>query len=425
MQKKPVQRSKIPFSNMAPGAWVNLALVVVLIFYGLQVALDLTNNKLCVNLAVDYCAYWSAGQISNAHGYGGMYDQELLIRYQAPLNPSADDPSMPARIIPFPYLPVFMVPFQLFGLLDLEISFVIYTIINLAGLILYLLWFSKQMSGRSLPLRLLLMCVLCTPVFLNLFWGQANILLGICVGEFIRAYLGGKPLRAGLWLGGLLFKPLLLILILPALLVQRSFKTLAGFLAMLGGLLLISYAMIGLTGFQSLIDILFASAQGGSASNPGIMMNWRMLGHHLTPATSAQLGWAVIITGTLLTAIATWFLVRKSHLPDQAKTAISLLGVFAATGALSWHAHFPQTIVLLPLFVLISLQNQSAERLFRFWVFTPIILTICTSILAIATQNAVNTASFIQLQTGLTGLILNLVVLGWAIQTNIRLDSPR
>jgi Glycosyltransferase family 87 len=407
---------------MAPGAWINLVLVVVAIIYGVQVVMDRMNNRFCLNLGVDYCAYWSAGQISNAHGYAGMYDQDLLIRYQAQLYPSPDDPAVPQRIIPFPYLPVFVLPFQLLALLDLKISFVLSTLLNLAGFILYLLWFTKQMTGRTLPVRLLLMCVLCTPMFLNLFWGQANIYLGICMGEFVRAYLNGKPWRAGLWLGGMLFKPLLLILILPVLLYQRSFKVLGGFLATLAGLLLISYAMIGTQGSLHLVGILSSSAAGGSASNPGIMMNWRMLGFHLTGFSSATLAWAVMILGTLLTVGATWLVARRNFLPDRTRTAAALLGIFAATGAVAWHAHFPQTIVLLSLFIYISLQSHPAERFFRIWVLTPIAITILTTILVVIAGISPSTVS--QLQTGVTGLILNLVVLAWAVSFCRRGNLP-
>jgi hypothetical protein len=413
--KKPGRR--LPFQNMPSGAWINLALVAVVIFYGLRVFVDQKQNKLCLNLAVDYCAYWSAGQLASAHGYAGMYDQSLMARYQAPLYPSQDDPSTPARIIPFPYFPVYVLPFQLFALLDLHSSFLIYTLLNLLGLILYLRFFFKNLTGQPLPVRLLLMSVLSMPVFLNLFWGQANIFLGICVGEFLRAHLNHKSYRSGLWLGGLLFKPLLLILIIPALLIQRSYRALIGFLVILAGMLLSTYLMIGTTGIQNLFDILFASAQGGSASNPAIMMNWRMLGFHLTTISSATLDWVVIIIGTLITAGATWLIARRSFMPDRFKTTAALLGIFAATGAISWHAHFPQSLVLLPFFVFLSFQNRPAWHLFQFWTFTPILLTLFAYILAIATDLSPGVKSAINLQIGFTGLILNLVVLSWAVYT--------
>ena len=58
------------------------------------------------------------------------------------------------------------------------------------------------------------------PVFLNFFFGQVNLWLLICAGEFFRAFLSAKPLKAGLFLGGWLLKPQLLILIIPFLLIQ-------------------------------------------------------------------------------------------------------------------------------------------------------------------------------------------------------------
>ena len=42
------------------------------------------------------------------------------------------------------------------------------------------------------------------PVHINLYYGQVEVFLVICVGEFIRSAVNKKPILSGIWLGGLL-----------------------------------------------------------------------------------------------------------------------------------------------------------------------------------------------------------------------------
>ena len=72
------------------------------------------------------------------------------------------------------------------------------------------------------------MLLISLPVFLNLFTGQVNVWLVVCVGEFMRASISGREFRSGLWLGGLLLKPQALLLLAAGLLMRRRARILAG-----------------------------------------------------------------------------------------------------------------------------------------------------------------------------------------------------
>ena len=102
---------------MPPGAWLNLALAAVAVFYLIQVAADLYFHPLCQNLGVDYCAYWSTGKLVTAEGYASINDMSLLEKYQNPIFPHTGNPPIP---IPFIYLPVFVLPFQLLSFFPLR-----------------------------------------------------------------------------------------------------------------------------------------------------------------------------------------------------------------------------------------------------------------------------------------------------------------
>jgi hypothetical protein len=415
MQPRTKTELRRPFHNMPPGAWGNLALVCILSFYFLQVAGDYLRSPLCKNLGEDYCSFWAAGKISNEHGYASIYDLPLTKQYEDALYPIKDDPYMQERMTPFIYLPVFILPFQLFALLPLVSSYWIWTLVNLIGLILYLRFFTKKLTGQPLPARLLLLSALCVPVINTLFWGQLNILLAICTGEFLRAYVNGKPLRAGFWLGGLLLKFPQLILILPFLLLKKSWKTLSGYLLSSATLLFISYLMVGFEGFRSLFKILVTSSMGGSASNPRMMVNWRMLGFHLSSVTSQKIILGVIILGTLVTLIATWWLARRYDPSDKAKSAIIILGIFTATELVTWHAHFTTTIILIPFFLFLNMQNQTTRKLFHTWALLPIAFMLILLALTVAFGLTSGITLTTSLQLGIVGFILNLAIITWVL----------
>ena len=398
---------------MTTDGWQNLALVAVLTFYIILIAFFIINSNeinICEDYAEDFCAFWSAGKLINQHGFASIYDVDLLTQFQQEVYPQANNASFnPFAIM---YLPFFLVPFQILSTIHLPHSFILWTIINLIGLILYMRFFTKQVSGHSLSIRLILLIMLSMPVFVNLMLGQINILLGICAGEFLRAVLSDKPIKAGLWLGGWLLKPQLLILIIPFLLIQRSIKVLSGFTLSAITVLGISYAMIHMEGFRSLINILFEASEGGVASSPQVMMNWRMLGWHIASATSQTIGWIVIGLGTLATIVTTFYAFRRKFTADSTRIVIAFLGIFAATGAIAWHAHLPMSIILIPPMIYLMVKNPINKTLFSIWVYLPILVTFILYILIPFTKFS---EQIIQLIDGSRGFVLNLIILGWAI----------
>jgi len=403
----------IPFKNMSSKGWQNLALVAVLTFYIILIGFFFINIdiiNICEDYAEDYCAFWSAGKLINQHGFAAIYDLDLLTQFQLEVYPQANNASFePFAIM---YLPVFMIPFQILSNIHLPYSFLLWTLINMLGLVFYLRFFTKQVSGHSLSFRLILLITLSMPVFVNLLLGQVNIWLSICAGEFIRAALSEKPYRAGLWLGGWLLKPQLLILIIPFLLIQRSIKILSGFALSAITVLGISYGMIHVEGFRSLINILFEASGGGVASSPQVMMNWRMLGWHISSVTSQTIGWIVIGLGTLATMGAALYAFRRKLMANSNRSVIAFLGIFAATCAVTWHAHLPMSIILIPPMIFLMANNSINKWLISIWVFMPIMVTFILYILIPLVKLDIQV---IQLIDGSRGFILNLLILGWAI----------
>jgi hypothetical protein len=403
------KKHRLPFQGMTIEAWQNLALVAMLTFYVIIFGFALIKDDFCASVGIDYCAYYSAGRIANERDMADIYDLEILTQYQEEIYPQASGEHFQTFAIM--YLPVFVLPFMLFSLVNLPTSFILWSILNLLVFAVYLRFFIKEAAGSPLPLRLAMMVMLALPVFQNLFFGQVSIWLGIFAGEFMRALISDKPYRAGLWLAGWLLKPQLLILILPLLLLQRSVKVLAGFMLLSITILAISIGLVGMDGFLNLTSTLLEAGSGGVHSMPQVMMNWRMLGWHIESFSSSIVGWTVVAMGTLLTACVALFVFRKKIEGDSTKRVVALLGVFAATSAIAWHAHFHMSIILIPPMVYLVVKNRFNQKLFLAWLFVPALLQFLFFVL----QSVLNLYTIPALVEGLQGLIFNLLILGWGI----------
>ncbi len=256
------------------------------------------------------------------------------------------------------------------------------------------------------------MLILSFPVFRNFYNGQVNLWLIICSGEFMRALFSEKPLKAGAWLGGWLLKPQLLILILPFLLFRRKFKVLVGFGLSAFAIGLTSFILVGVEGLLGLKDILLGSASGGTASNPPVMMNWRMLGWHINTFNSTTIGLVIAVIGIVLTISTTLIIFSRGGKTNNSHNTTALLGILAATGTVAWHAHIHMSLILIPPMLYLILQDRFDQNLFSLWTFAPILLIFIAFIVTALFQLDIQLIQFIE---GGSGFVFNLAFLGWAM----------
>jgi hypothetical protein len=235
-------KSRVPFANLKFENWQNLFLVAVFIFYLAQVGFLVVKDGFLLGYGLDYLAFWSAGKIADEKGYSEIYSIENLRTAQTQEMETLGllEKGEEANYSPFPvpYFSFFVIPFQFLSRVNPKISYWLWTSINLAVLIGYLIFFLQKTQTDNSPLssnkRMLLLMLLSFPVVESLTEGQVNIFLLVCTGEFIRYALNNKSLPSGLWLGGLLLKPQLPIIIIPVLLIQKNWKVLLGFFASSG-----------------------------------------------------------------------------------------------------------------------------------------------------------------------------------------------
>lgn len=284
-------------------------------------------------------------------------------------------------------------------------------------MVAYLIFFvhkiHPQNNFSSSEKRMMIGVLLSFAVIQNFYYGQVEVLLLICAGEFMRAAIKQKPFLGGLWLGFLLIKPQILVLILPALFLLKNWKTILGFLASGLGILAISFMLQGWQGFLSMINLWIKFVPGIASNSPETMMNWRMLGVQLNNLFSTHLGWIVTAVGMAGTLVMVLLLVHKKPAFGSPAWVMAVFGIFAATGAFTWHSHSHLAMIYIP-FLLWGLFNQSIQKsLIDLWILLlPTMMFAAILIKALASPFGLQLPSgYGGLMIGGAGLILNLLFL--------------
>ncbi|HEU4434734.1 MAG TPA: glycosyltransferase family 87 protein, partial [Pyrinomonadaceae bacterium] len=176
-------------------------------------------------LGADFGAFYVAGQIYNNYGPASIYDAELHRRVY-----KEDFPDAPAdEQLFYANAPFFVVPFVLLSRLPYAWAYLIWLVISLA---LFLAGFSILWRALELPREIWLTALL---VALS-FWpflveclagGQTSAFGFFCLAVAI-ALEGRSRFWSGLALALCAYKPTLLLLVVPMLLVTGRWLTIAG-----------------------------------------------------------------------------------------------------------------------------------------------------------------------------------------------------
>ena len=418
-QNRPLTRTRLSKDTLLNFAFVALIIYFIVFFWEIG---KLGN----VCMAGDFCGYYSAGQIMNDGQVADIYNLDLLQKYQSDLVYGVDEQFKSIEPAAMLYLPIFLLPFRLFALLDLSPSLFIWEALNAIVLVWYLFFFSKKMTGKALSFQTLILILISFPVLRNFMDGQVNVFLLICVGEFLRAIQSDQPVKAGLWLGGILIKPHLLILILPFLLIQKKYKVLLGFIYAALALFGLSYLLIGWQGFIAFKDVILEAAGGGASSFHEVMMNWRATGYYVTKLTTPVLGEIVFIGGSLLTGLVPLVAFRKQLSEKSPMFVIALLGILAATTAVTYHAHVHTSMILIPVLLYLYFNEILSRKLLIIWVMITDVSSIFQFLVYVSVSPLIAEAALSDINSFLYGhsmMVANLILLGWAVQQKIKSDQ--
>jgi len=144
-----ISRKIRPFSNLKLGNWKNLLLFVIICFFSIYLFLTFIYGS----VGDDYLAFWSAGKIADLKGYSEIYNLTELrsvqrqVRIESGGMAKTDD--LPFSPTPVPYFSFFILPFQFLSRISVMAGYRIWTFLNLALLMGYLIFFLRRFTPES------------------------------------------------------------------------------------------------------------------------------------------------------------------------------------------------------------------------------------------------------------------------------------
>ena len=406
--------ARTPFRDLRPDEWLKLLLPPLLVLYVTYGAWSLAHRGLFEYLGADYRALRASAEISRSLGFDRVYDLSVQAEYQRQiLDAHTRIPgSMEYATVAVPYAPPFIAVMRALLLMEVVPAYVLSRVGEVAILALYF-WRLRRAAGATTGPLTLAGAFLALPVALELFFGQVNFWLLICLGEFMLSRQRGSHFVGGLWLGGLLLKPQTLIVLIPGLLISRETRLLLGAAASAFLLLVVSLLLAGQEGLTDLIGLVLRFRQDLPMVFPESMMNWRALGIHLAAIIAPHLALGFVLAGmglTFLLAVRMW----RWRVPRQSeRIAVLTLTSIAAANAVSWHSHVHQALPALAPLLYLHGRGVLPSSLLNVWLMVPALLFLPSAFL-LGPGIAHNLA-------GLAMLGANLLLVIWAA----RYVSPR
>ena len=249
-------------------------------------------------LGADFTGFYVAGTILNGDSPERLYDLELQNQLYHQLLPRAPV----AERLPYVYPPFFTILFRPLATLPYFWSYLVWLGISvalfLAGFVLTI-QDTPTLIGRD-RLTALLLCLSFQPLVIECWLGGQTSVFGLFwLTVALRCERRGQPLACGLALSACLYKPTLLLLLLPMLAVASRWRILLGFA--LGSCALLGLSLSAVK-WQTCLDYGLLLTQFTKAASEGstVLPSWkyvdlvsfvRLLEGRLSP-----LGWTAVLT---------------------------------------------------------------------------------------------------------------------------------
>jgi hypothetical protein len=306
----------------------------------------------------DFGVYLVQAQIFRNEGPTEIYDTNAVARQQTELETymrhplDADAPEIT------PYPPLFAWLLGPFTLLPPPAGLAVWIALSLLALAQLARRVAEEVPGR--PGRLVGLVLLVTfPIAIGLYYGQLVLILGAAFAEAYVAFRARRDMRAGLWLGALIFKPQYLILLAPLLLWKRRWAALAGMCLCAAAIVLACVLIAGVPSLLALTAAIRRGAdfhgQGEFPTQPQVMINWRALLLLLervgvVPTIPDDLGALLALLLGALSALLVVVVWRGDWRPESRSFAPRMAVLVLGTLLAAYHSHGHGAILLaLPL----------------------------------------------------------------------------
>lgn len=301
-------------------------------------------------LGGDFAAQYVAGTILNSRAPERLYDPELQAKLYHRTVPAAPQD----ETLPYPYAPFLAVIFRPLAALPYAWAYLLWLLVSMAA---YLATFHFTWRAipelRSADYEIARLVAVSFLPFLFESWmgGQVSAIGALSVATALYLQSRSRPLLGGAALAVCLYKPTLLIMLLPMLLATRRFATLAGFVAGAAALFGISRSAGGWEICRGWAEMLMLYARmkagGGDAFRTWKYVDLTSFAQGIWPLQTPWSQWMfgvllIVVTGLL---IRLWWRARR---PWDGAAQLSWASALTWGCLLSPHYAVYDSILLVP-----------------------------------------------------------------------------
>jgi hypothetical protein len=258
-------------------------------------------------LPIDFIYYYGDGRLVNEYPPGAIYNYDLQMKVFNEIYPLKGGETYSVS----PYPPLVGEIFGLYARLPIDrayflwlaTSFALYLAGTLGGLY-------ASFPGDPIKRSIGLFFAITFPPFLynTLAVGQLSSVAVFSVGLALYLEMRSKRFSSGLALSVLSYKPILLVLILPMLLITRRWKTIGGYLAGTGALIAVATAISGVRIWLAYADLIRVWFQGAGVHGKAVYKHWMLidLNSFLYGVPGARSKPGLVLLLLLMASIACW-----------------------------------------------------------------------------------------------------------------------
>lgn len=370
----------------------------------------------------DFVYFYGIGRLANDHAVVNLYNYDQQVRIFNELSPLHD-----GFYGPSPYPPYVALFFSLFARIPFKLAYLVWMAVSLT---LYLIGVSaavRQVFQEERLKRSLVLCLsLAFPPFLwtTLVNGQIASIAVCGVGLATLLERKQRFVLSGIALSMLSYKPTLLLLLIPMLLLTRRLKTLLGFVTGFAGMVLIATLFDGIEIWTAYAHFLRFFSQVSRIGNHTHLQDWQFIdfnshsyaiaGGRSAVGLAVLIGIGAVAVGWLATllwksangqeaeqflawaATLTWTLLLNIYVPiyDSILVTIAVLLTLGALRELNW-ANATNLVVLLALVTLVvAWFTEAVAKTYGFQPLTILFLALgivqCSILHRVIRQRAVH-----------------------------------
>lgn len=309
----------------------------------------------------DFVYFYGIGRIANEYPPAKLYDYAVQVRVFNAISPLHTGDIWG----PSPYPPLVARFFSLFARIPFKLACIVWAGISLAFYLTGIAVTVRKAFPEERLKRSLIFCfALAFPPFLldTLVNGQLSTVAVCCIGLAILEERHSKPFLSGLVLSILTYKPTLLLLLLPMLLLTRKFRTLFGFMTGAVAVFLASTALDGIGIWPAYLNFLRFFSGILEIKERGPFRHWQFLDLRTLSLAipGGRSSIAVAISICLMIAVLLWFSLLCIKSTTNQEPAQSLIWAAVLTWTLLLNVYVP--IYDAPLVVIAMILTLGALR---------------------------------------------------------------